>query len=127
MKLFVAVALTVGLAGTSLAYDEADLARLMETGNCPECDLKIATLSGAYLYGADLSGADLIGADLSGANLSGANLIGASLRYADLDGADLTGADLSFAWMSGARLCNTTMPDGHVEYSGCSMPLEPLE
>ena len=47
---------------------------------------------------------DLIGADLKGANLSGANLIG---------------ANLDFTYMYGAILCNTTMPDGSVIYSGC--------
>jgi len=114
MRIFVAGMLTVALAGMALAYDEEDLATLSDTSNCQRCDLSGADLSGAYLFVANLSGA----------NLSGANLIGASLRYADLDGADLTGADLSFARMSGARLCNTTMPDGHVEYSGCSMTLE---
>ena len=32
---------------------------------------------------------------------------------------DLGGADLSGAYMQGAALCNTTMPDGSVIYSGC--------
>ncbi|MDA9250029.1 pentapeptide repeat-containing protein [bacterium] len=47
---------------------------------------------------------DLSGADLSGADLSGANLSEAILRY---------------TYMNGAILCNTTMPDGSVIYSGC--------
>ena len=32
---------------------------------------------------------------------------------------DLKGADLWSANMQGAILCNTTMPDGSVIYSGC--------
>ena len=42
--------------------------------------------------------------DLGGTNLSGAKLIS---------------ANLSGAYMQGAALCNTTMPDGSVIYSGC--------
>ena len=47
---------------------------------------------------------NLVSADLSDANLAGANL----------DGTNLTGAA-----MKGITLCNTTMPDGSVIYSGC--------
>ena len=47
---------------------------------------------------------DLALADLKGANLSGANL---------------KDANLSYAFMKGAILCNTTMRDGSVIYSGC--------
>ena len=47
--------------------------------------------------------------DLSGANLEGAFLAGAFLK----------GANLSWAKMRGVILCNTTMPDGSVIYSGC--------
>ena len=42
----------------------------------------------------------------------------ADLEDADL-GASLYGANLTFARMQGAILCNTTMPDGSVIYSGC--------
>ena len=37
----------------------------------------------------------------------------------DLADANLSGADLGGAYMNGAILCNTTMPDGSVIYSGC--------
>ena len=47
--------------------------------------------------------------DLSRANLMEANLIGANLKN----------ANLGYAIMVGVILCNTTMPDGRVEYSGC--------
>ena len=36
-----------------------------------------------------------------------------------LSGADLSEANLRFADLNGAILCNTTMPDGSVIYSGC--------
>ena len=76
-----------------------DLEKLKETNECPECDLS--------------------GANLKFANLEGANLEGADLRGANLDGAYLKGANTKFASMKGAILCNTTMPDGRVIYSGC--------
>ena len=37
----------------------------------------------------------------------------------DLIGARLKGADLMCAIINGAIICNTTMPDGSVIYSGC--------
>ena len=81
-------------ASSASAYDPDDLQKLMDTGNCEECDLW-------------------------GANLEGANLKGADLRGADLSGAYLKDATLNYAKMNGAILCNTTMPDGSVIYSGC--------
>ena len=38
---------------------------------------------------------------------------------ADLSNANLKGAHILGTKFNGAILCNTTMPDGHVEYSGC--------
>jgi hypothetical protein len=81
-------------------------------------------LRGANLYETDLSRADISGAnllltDLSRADLRGANLRESFMRGADLIGADLSGADLYLALMGGVILCNTTMPDGSVIYSGC--------
>ena len=82
------------VANGAAAFEPADLQKLKDTGNCVECDLFKAILSGA--------------------NLSRANLNGAWLRKADLSEADLTGAI-----MNGVILCNTTMPDGSVNDSGC--------
>ena len=76
------------------AADTDDLRKLKDTDFCQECDLALA--------------------DLKGANLKGANLNGA-----DLSGANLKDANLSYAFMKGAILCNTTMRDGSVIYSGC--------
>ena len=41
------------------------------------------------------------------------------LGGADLSGANLEGANLAYAYMIDVILCNTTMPDGSVIYSGC--------
>ena len=90
-------ALTVAaslLANSASAFDPDDLQKLKDTGNCEECDL---------------TSADLRGADLEGASLRAAYLTGANLNY----------ANMNYAIMNGATLCNTTMPDGSVIYSGC--------
>ena len=100
-------ALTVAatmFASSASALDPADLQKLKDTGNCEECDLR-----DAYLASADLRDADLTSANLRNAGLTGANLTGAYLRD----------AKLNYAIMNGAILCNTTMPDGSVIYSGC--------
>ena len=135
-------ALTVAaslMASGASAFDPAHLQKLKDTNECMACDLTGANLNRQILLETNLSGADLSGADLSGAalleatlieaNLSGANLSGAlmfevDLTDADLIGADLTGADLSGTdlgrvTMKGVILCNTTMPNGSVIYSGC--------
>ena len=105
-------ALTVAaslIASGASAFDPADLQKLKDTGGCARC-----YLSGAFLEGATLREANLKGADLEGANLNAADL-----WLANLEGANLKGADLKGAKMKGVILCNTTMPDGSVIYSGC--------
>lgn len=90
-------ALTVAaslIANVASAFDPADLQRLKDTKKCVGCDL---------------TRADLVGAKLSGADLTGTNLSGAKLFE----------ANLSRTIMTGVILCNTTMPDGSVIYSGC--------
>ena len=46
--------------------------------------------------------------------------VSCDLYAAILSNADLEGALMTHALMNGAILCNTTMPDGSVIYSGCS-------
>ena len=126
-------------AGGAFAFDPDDLQKLKDTNECVQCDLRDADLKGADLKGANLSGANLGKANLweanlaggnltkakladgnlMGANLSGANLGKASLWEANLNGANLRDADLTYAIMPDVILCNTTMPDGSVIYSGC--------
>jgi uncharacterized protein YjbI with pentapeptide repeats len=137
------VAASLTASGAS-AFDPEDLQALNDNYICIRCDLSGANLKEAILIGVNLTGTNLSGADLSltnmasvnlsGANLSRANLIlahmgwvnlsGANLRGADLLGADLRwanllGADLSGSTIAQAILCNTTMPDGSVNYSNC--------
>lgn len=97
------VAATI-FASSASAFDPDDLQKLKDTGECAECNLRYANLEGTAL---------------KRANLFGANLGGANLIDANLDGAYLEDANLLWANMQGAILCNTTMPDGSVIYSGC--------
>ena len=81
-------------ANNASAFDPDDLQKLKDTLSCVQCNLRDADL-----IGVDLRGATLDRADLSNANLKDAMLGGAIMR--------------------GVILCNTTMPDGSVTYSGC--------
>jgi len=114
-RILATITVVATLAATSAsAFDPAHLKRLMETNECKGCELYNANLLGAKLRGAILVEAILASADLRNAILREANITGANLG-----GADLTGANLTRAYMNGAILCNTTMPDGSVIYSGC--------
>ena len=104
----ITVAVTL-VSSSASAFDSAHLKRLKDTGYCINCDLSGANLEDAKLMGAKLEGADLKGANLTEAELSGADLTGTNFRK----------ADMNFVNMKGAILCNTTMPDKSVIYSGC--------
>ena len=69
--------------------------------------------------GADLSGADLTYANLDWSNLRKANLTGADLTHADLYGSNLWQADLTGANLTDVIFCQTTMPNGKQNDSGC--------
>ena len=69
--------------------------QLLETKQCPECNL-----SNVNLKGMDLQGFNLQGANLEGANLSGAKLANANLKNANLNKANLTGSDLGCSGIS---------------------------
>ncbi len=81
-------------ANGASAFNPDDLQKLKDTNSCVQCNLQ-------------------------GANLQGVNLQDANLQDADLRGANLRDARLIGAIMNGVILCNTTMPDGSVIYSGC--------
>ena len=83
--------------------------QLLDTGDCPGCnlkglDLKSLKLKGANLAGANLEGANLQETNLKGANLKGANLISTRMTDAILIKADLQGANLSDANLHWADL-----------------------
>ncbi len=98
---------------------QENLERLIQSNNCPSCDLTGVDLNRVDLSGANLEGAILVGvkfflANLSGANLQGANLQGAGMGGADLANADLRGANLTGAVLDGAYLIGAKM-DGEVK------------
>ena len=101
-----------GVTGPAIAGDEQDLIQLLESRQCPACqlkdldlthaDLRDANLKGAHLQRTNLGQARLDGTDLSKSDLSftilqGASLRGADLRNSRLIGTDLRGADLTDA------------------------------
>ena len=73
--------------------------QLLDTNECPRCNLA----------GADLAEADLQKANLEGANLEGANLKGANLAEIKLNKAYLVSANLSNANLYKANLENSLM------------------
>ncbi|MDJ0552929.1 MAG: serine/threonine-protein kinase [Microcoleaceae cyanobacterium MO_207.B10] len=107
---------------------------LLQTGQCPRCDLsnvnltyanlesvnlKDATLEGAVLNNANLHHAklwktNLAGADLTSAKLSETDLRGAKLRYADLHSANLLGANLGYANLENASLSDGNLQDANL-------------
>ena len=104
-KIPIACVLYFGMVSFSLSFDNKDLIKLKETGDCVGCDLK----------NSDLGGLNLKGANLEGASLKGAILIGTDLSYSNL-----LKANLSSAFIRSTNLCNTVMPDGLVSKDGCS-------
>ena len=113
----------IHLGSLANAAQDADLLRLLESRNCPQCrlqdadlvhaDLRDSNLTKAKLQRANLSGVQLDGADLRGADLSFASLMGASLRSADLRGAVLTGADLREADLFEAKFDPEALSRSH--------------
>ena len=83
---------------------KADVAKLLTTKVCNQCNLIMAQLPGASLSNAQLRSASLMSANLRNANLSGANMEFALLSQANLSGANLAGADLRNAQLMGANL-----------------------
>jgi uncharacterized protein YjbI with pentapeptide repeats len=104
--------LAISIPGMVYAADPDDYLKLKETGVCRRCNLERVDLQGAQLKGVNLGGTNLRNSDLTLTNLESANL----------GGADLRGANLDRAFMNEAILCNTIMPDGNIEYSGCLLP-----
>ena len=117
------------LTGTDLSYSDLVDANLtganLTEGNLSGADLTGANFTDANLTEADLSLTRLYGVLLINANLTDADLRGANLFLADVSGAGLRLADLTGASLervqntSEAIFCNTTMPDGTNNNSGC--------
>ena len=104
-RLRLTVAVAAGMAcSAAFAADEADIATLLATKSCENCDL---------------SHADLSGLDLTGANLVAANLYEADMTGTILTDADLTDARYESATVRNALLCNTTDRRGDVFNRDC--------
>jgi uncharacterized protein YjbI with pentapeptide repeats len=104
-RLRLSVAVAAGLAcSAAIAAEEGDIATLMATMSCENCDL---------------SHADLSGLDLTGANLVGANLYEADMTGTILTDANLTDARYESATVRDALLCNTTDHRGDVFNRDC--------
>ena len=112
-----------GMTSPAIAGDEEHLIQLLESRQCPACqlndvdlthaDLRDANLKGAELQRANLSQARLDGADLSGSDLSFTSLQGASLRGTDLRNSRLLGTDLRRADLTGALLAPNALDQSH--------------
>lgn len=111
------------VANPVMAGNEEHLIQLLESQQCPACelndvdlthaDLRNAKLKSAHLQRANLSQARLDGADLSETDLSFTSLQGASLRGADLRKSRLLGTDLRRADLTGALLDHHALEQSH--------------
>ncbi len=114
-----AFALAAFATTLSMAFDGGDIRRLLITKICENCDLEGADLRRKNLSNANLRGAELTDAILYSTNLRGADLSNANLRGAELSSAILFSANLRGADLTGAILCQTLMPEGKFNNSGC--------
>ncbi|WP_017303307.1 pentapeptide repeat-containing protein [Spirulina subsalsa] len=90
---------------------DAQIRRLLITGQGASQDFRHKNLQGVYLEGANLAQADFTGAVLSYANLVNTDLTGAIFKQTQLDGADLTRASLTGAYLEDWGVTNTTRLD----------------
>ena len=115
----------IGAPVPTIQTSSSILQQLLETRQCPNCDLRGVNLRGANLGGANLTGANLTGANLRGADLTGirldnadltkANLSGANLGNARLTGADLGDANLRNTYLGRSNLSNAYLEDAYLE------------
>lgn len=99
--------------------------QLLETNQCPRCDLTSANLASAGLTAANLKGANLKRAflgraflgssNLKNANLKGANLESALLGLANLESANLGNANLESAYLGSAYLRGASLGNANLE------------
>jgi hypothetical protein len=109
------LAIALNLTLPVQAANRKDVQKLLDTGNCPRCDLRGANLRGANLQSADLKNANLRGANLRGAALRNANLSGANLQEADLIEANLTKSKLRNTDFRNANLRNADLEQADVK------------
>ena len=98
-----------GMTSPAIAVDEKHLIQLLESGQCPACQLNDVDLTHADLRDANLKDAELQRANLSQARLDGADLSGSDLSFTSLQGASLRGADLRNSRLIGTDLRRTDL------------------
>ena len=76
-------------------------------------------LKKSNLNKANFSFSNLSNADISETNLVSTNLHGSNLKNVNFTNANLLNADLSSTLKEGTIFCNTIMPDGTLNNSGC--------
>ena len=89
------------------AYSDEDLTKLLNTNNCPKCDLSGINLRRVDLNGANLEGANLERAILFDVDLIKANLRGANLKYTELKKSNFQRAQLQSANLQYAEITRT--------------------
>jgi len=94
-------------SSTAWAYNAQHLQQLLETNNCPNCDLQGVILEHEHLAGADLSGANLESAIFFNVNLERANLTGANLQYAEFNKSEMQRCQLQNANLQFAKFRRT--------------------
>ncbi|MCL2932079.1 MAG: serine/threonine-protein kinase [Trichodesmium sp. MAG_R03] len=93
----------------------SSIAKLLETSECPGCNLRGVNLAAVKLEDAYLRDADLFKANLRGVELRGARLQNANLKAAQLQGANLIKAKLQEANLSRARLEGANLTHSNLE------------
>lgn len=119
-----------GARGRTAVFDYAIMAGVNMTdfyvrqGSAIKTNFRGANLESATFHQSDLDGANFSDANLTGASfgsssLKGANFSNANLSGASFGGADLEGSDMTETDTSSTIFCNTIMPNGDVNNSGC--------
>lgn len=102
--------------------------QLLQTNDCPGCDLTDISLKNLDLRGANLTNANLTGAQFFNTQFVQADFAGANLTDVQLFGTDLTGANLQSANLSGFNtlsLCASTN-SSEAELEDCIGELMPF-
>lgn len=127
MKSICVIAIAMGtiVAFPAAAFDQADLDRLNDTGECAGCDLDGALLAGNNLADARLPGAnisntfirfqDFSRGDLSDVIAIDAFFLESTAIEAVFDGADLTRVGMDNSTMRGASFVGATIVEGNIE------------
>ncbi len=90
---------------------------LLDTKECPQCNLTGADLEGADLERANLEGANLEGATLEKANVKNAYLVGANLSNANLHKANFENSVMLLANFNNSDLGEANLQATNLKYS----------